>query len=141
MQKPTTSSSSSRTSRGPTSETEAATTASCHRLRSDAHPHTGDPGEAGNQETSEATFGSYARQAVARSAAGWNVAAGVGDNNGPITFPEASSGSESITYVGIGTDSTGTGNLIWSGILDAARAVSAGITLQFADTALDITAD
>lgn len=35
--------------------------------------HTADPGEAGNQTTSEATYGSYARVAVARSGAGWTV--------------------------------------------------------------------
>lgn len=35
--------------------------------------HTGDPGEAGNQTTSECAYGSYARVAVARSGSGWTV--------------------------------------------------------------------
>jgi hypothetical protein len=35
--------------------------------------HTADPGEAGNATTSESAYGSYARQAVARSGAGWTV--------------------------------------------------------------------
>ena len=35
--------------------------------------HTGDPGEAGTAATNESAYGSYARQAVARSAAGWTV--------------------------------------------------------------------
>jgi hypothetical protein len=33
--------------------------------------HTADPGEAGNQTTSEATYTSYARVTVARSGAGF----------------------------------------------------------------------
>ena len=35
--------------------------------------HTADPGETGDQTTSETTYGSYARQAVARSSAGFTV--------------------------------------------------------------------
>jgi hypothetical protein len=35
--------------------------------------HTADPGEAGNQSTSEATATGYARQPVARSSAGFTV--------------------------------------------------------------------
>ena len=35
--------------------------------------HTGDPGEAGSQTTSECAYGSYARVAVARSGSGWTV--------------------------------------------------------------------
>ena len=42
--------------------------------------HTADPGEAGTQATSEATYTGYARVAVARSAGGWTTSspAGVG---------------------------------------------------------------
>ena len=35
--------------------------------------HTADPGEAGSQTTSEATYTGYARVAVARSGSGWTV--------------------------------------------------------------------
>jgi hypothetical protein len=35
--------------------------------------HTGDVGEAGSQTTSEATYTSYARVAVARTSGGWTV--------------------------------------------------------------------
>ena len=103
--------------------------------------HTGDPGEAGDQTTSEATFGSYARQAVARSGAGWAVSGNTVDNVAAITFPQASSGSETITHVGVGTDSSGAGNLIWSVALTASRAVSSGVTVEFAIGELNITAD
>ena len=104
--------------------------------------HTGDPGEGGSQNTSEATFGQYSRQAVARTSGGWTVAANVVTNTAAITWTECDSGSESITYVGIGRDSgTAAGMLLWSGILDTARAVSTGVTLQFDIDALEITAD
>jgi hypothetical protein len=103
--------------------------------------HTADPGEGGSQNTSEATFGSYARQSVARSGAGWTVSGNNATNAALIAFPQASSGSETITHVGIGTDLSGAGNLIWSGVLDTSRAVSTGVTLQFATGALDINAD
>lgn len=36
--------------------------------------HSADPGAAGDQTTSEASYTNYARQGVARSAAGWTVA-------------------------------------------------------------------
>lgn len=37
--------------------------------------HTADPGEAGDQTTSEITYTSYARVAVARTSGGWTVTA------------------------------------------------------------------
>ena len=105
---------------------------------------TSSPGEAGDQTTSEATYGSYVRVSVARGAAQWTVAGDTPttvDNDNAITFAEASSGSETITHVGIGTDSSGAGNLLWSGALDTGRAVSTGITPSFAAGELNVTAD
>lgn len=106
--------------------------------------HTGDPGETGTQTTSEATFGSYARQSVSRSGAtGWTVTGNTADNTAAITFgPSTGSPNETITHVGIGTDATGAGNLLWYGALDNSRLVNAaGITLEFAIGALNIQAD
>lgn len=103
--------------------------------------HTGDPGEGGSQTTSESAFGSYARQSVARTAGGWTVASNTADNTAVISFPECTSGSETITHVAIGTVVSGAGQIIYSGALDASRAVSTGITLQFAIGALNVTED
>lgn len=103
--------------------------------------HTGDPGEAGSQTTNECAYGSYARQAVARSSGGWTVSGNLASNNGAITFPEATSGSETATHFGIGTDVSGAGTLLFSGALDASLAISSGIVPEFADGDLDITAD
>lgn len=103
--------------------------------------HTADPGEGGSQTTSECAYGSYARQAVARSGSGWTVSGNAAENAATISFPECSSGSETVTHVSIGTLSSGAGQIVYSGALNASRSVSSGITLQFAAGALDITED
>jgi hypothetical protein len=103
--------------------------------------HTADPGEAGNQTTNECAYGSYARQSVVRSASGWTVSGNQASNAALITFPEASSGSETVTHVAIGTATSGTGQILYKGALTASRAVSTGITPQFAIAALTVTED
>jgi hypothetical protein len=104
--------------------------------------HTGDPEDAGSQTSGpECAFGSYARVAVARSGAGWTVSGNTATNAATISFPECTSSSETVTYVSIGTASSGAGQILYSGQLSAPRSVSTGITLQFAAGALDITED
>lgn len=103
--------------------------------------HTANPNETGNQTTSEAAYTSYARVSVARSTAGWSVASGVADNDAAIAFPAATGGSETETHFGIGSDTSGVGNLFLWGALTASLAVSSGITPSFAIGALDVTLD
>lgn len=103
--------------------------------------HTADPGEGGNATTSESAYGSYARQAVARSVAGWTVSGNQASNAALIQFPECSSGSETITHVSITTASSGTSKILYSGALNASRSVSSGIQPQFAIGALTVTED
>jgi hypothetical protein len=103
--------------------------------------HTADPGEAGDQTTSEATYTGYARVAVARSGAGWTVSGNNASNAAAVTFGACTAGSNTITHFGIGTASSGAGNLIASGALSASLAVSSGITPEFAIGALDVNAD
>ena len=99
--------------------------------------HTADP-VAGNQTTSEATFGSYTRQAVARGA-GFTVAAANVSNAAAVTFPQGTSGSETITHFAIGENDTPTaGTVFMSGALDTSRAAGTGITLEFAIGELDV---
>ena len=77
--------------------------------------HTADPGENGTQSTSEATYTSYARVAVSRSAAGWTVSGSDVWNSSSVTFPAPTAGSSTIVYWGIGTGSAGTGRLLYRG--------------------------
>jgi len=103
--------------------------------------HTADPGEAGTAATNESAYGSYARQAVARSGAGWTVSGNQAVNFALIQFPECTSGSETITHVSITTAVSGTSKILYSGALSASRAVSSGIQPQFAASALTVTED
>lgn len=103
--------------------------------------HTADPGEAGSQTTSEATYTGYARVAVARSAGGWSVAGNVGSNASAVGFPAATGGSNTLTHFGIGTSASGAGKLLLSGALTSSLAVSAGITPSFASGQLTVNAD
>lgn len=99
---------------------------------------TADPTETG--AGTEATFGAYARQAVVRSAAGWDVAANVASNAAAITFPECTSGSETVTHFGI-YDSLTTGTMLYHGVVGTSRLVNTGVTLEFAIGAITVTED
>lgn len=103
--------------------------------------HTTDPDETGDQTTNEADYGSYARVAIARSGAAWTVSGNNASNAAAVTFPAATGGSNAITHFGIGTDSSGAGNLLFKGALSATLNVSAGITPSFAIGELDVNAD
>jgi hypothetical protein len=94
-----------------------------------------------DQTTNEATYTPYARIGVARSAAGWTVAAGVVDNDSPITYAQASAGSDTLTHFGLGFAVSGAGFLDMVGALAASLAVSVGITPEFASGDLDVSFD
>ena len=101
--------------------------------------HTADPTAAGNQTSSEAAYTSYARVAVARTTGGWSLSGQTISNVAAINFPACTGGSETETFVGVGTASSGTGALLWAGPLTASLAVSNGITPSFAIGALTVT--
>lgn len=103
--------------------------------------HTADPGEAGSQTTNEATYGAYARVAVARTSGGWTVTANAVENAAAIVFPECTSGTNTITHFSVGTAVSGAGKILYSGALTASLAVSTGIEPQFAAGDLDISED
>lgn len=92
--------------------------------------HTADPGEAGNQSTSEAAYTNYARVAVARTSGGWTVSGNQVSNAAAINFPQCGVTGATITHFGIGTDPTGTGKLLYKAPL--------GTALQGAFTAVAV---
>jgi hypothetical protein len=104
--------------------------------------HTADPTASGNQSSNEATYTGYARVAVARSTSGWTVSGSnptQAANTSTVTFPQCTGGSNVILYVGVGTNSTGTGKLLYSGALASSLSVSNNITPSFSSGALVIT--
>lgn len=103
--------------------------------------HTADPGETGTQTTSEATYTSYARVSVARTSGGWSISGNTVSNTAAINFPACTGGTNTITHFSIGTDVSGTGNLLFSGALTSSLSVSNGITPSFAIGNLSVTAD
>lgn len=103
--------------------------------------HTADPGEAGAQNTSESGYTSYARVAVARTSGGWTITTNQVQNAAAVTFPQCTGSTSTVTYFGIGTDSTGAGALLYSGALTASLAVSNLITPSFAINQITVTED
>jgi hypothetical protein len=103
--------------------------------------HTADPGEAGDQSTSEASYTGYARVSVARTAGGWTRTSSTVENTALVQFAQCTGGSSIVTHFGIGTDSTGAGNLLMKGALSASLSISNGIQPQFAAGAMTATVD
>ncbi len=103
--------------------------------------HTADPGEAGSQTTSEATYTGYARATVARTSGGWTVTNNVAANTATVSFPECTGGTNTITHVGIGAASSGAGRLIASGAVSPNVNVATGVTVSFAAGALTFSLD
>jgi hypothetical protein len=105
--------------------------------------HTADPGEAGSQTTNETAYTGYARASVARSAAGWAVTASNASNAAVVSFGPCTAGTATITHFGIGTASTGAGNLLFKGALTASIAVTttSNATQSFAIGQLDVDAE
>lgn len=102
--------------------------------------HTADPGETGNQTTSEATYTSYARVAVARTSGGWTVTANSVSPAANIDFPTGTGGSGTATYFAVGTASSGTGKVLYSGTVTPNIACGNGIIPRLT-TATTITED
>lgn len=106
--------------------------------------HTADPGDAGTQATSEATYTGYARVSVARTTGGWTVSGtspAQAANAALIAFAACTAGSNTITFVSVGVATSGATAILYSGALTASLSVSAGITPQFAIGALVATED
>jgi hypothetical protein len=102
--------------------------------------HTADPGEGGDQTTSEAAYTSYARVAVARTSGGWTVTNNSVSPAADITFPAGTGGSGTATHFGVGTASSGAGKLLYKGPLTPNVVMGNGITPKVT-TASTITED
>lgn len=102
--------------------------------------HTADPGEAGDQTTSEATYTSYARVSVARSGSGWTVTANSVSPVAAISFPACTGGTNTITHWSVGVATSGASKILYSGTVTPNISVSTGVTPQLT-TASTVTED
>lgn len=101
--------------------------------------HTADP-SGGNQTTSESAYTGYARIPVARSGAGFTCSGENVSNAAAVIFAACTGGTETITHWGVGSASSGAGNLFASAPLDASLAVYATIQPRFDIGALSAAA-
>jgi hypothetical protein len=107
--------------------------------------HTADPGETGNQSTSEIAYTGYARTTVARATTGWAVTGTsptTASNVNPINFPQCTGGAiTTATYFSVGVAFSGATVLLYSGALSSSLAVSTNITPSFTTAACVISED
>lgn len=94
--------------------------------------HTADPGEGGDQTTSETSYGAYARVDVARTSGGWTVTANSVSPVAAIDFPACTSGTATITHSSIGPTGGGATKIFYSGVVSPNIAVSTGVTPRLA---------
>lgn len=90
--------------------------------------HTADPGEAGDQTTSEITYTSYARVGVVRTSSGWTVTTNTVVPVANIDFPAGTGGSGTASFWGIGSLTSGTGVLFFSGTITPNIVCGNGVT-------------
>jgi len=102
--------------------------------------HTADPGEAGDQTTSEATYTSYARVAVARTSGGHTVTNNSVSPAVNIDFPAGTGGSGTATHFAVGSAASGTGKILFSGTVTPNIVTGSGVTPRLT-TASTITLD
>ena len=90
--------------------------------------HTADPGETGDQTTSETAYTGYARVALARSSAGFTVTANSVSPTANVDFGECTaSPGAAITHFAVGTATSGTGKLLYSGTVTPNITMAVGV--------------
>lgn len=102
--------------------------------------HTADPGDAGTQSTSEASYTGYARVSVARTTGGWTVTANSVSPAANIDFPAATAGTNTITHFSTGVAVSGATKILHSGTVTPNISVTSGVTPRLT-TASTITED
>lgn len=97
--------------------------------------HTADPGEAGDQTTSEISYTGYTRLAVLRTTGGWTV---TGNSVSPVAdvfFAEMAGGTGgTATHASIGTAASGAGKILYKGALTPSITVALGVSPRIKNT-------
>ena len=101
-------------------------------LSASAHP--ADPGTGGSQGTNEIPDAAVTRVPLARDGTWWSIAAGTATSLQAITFPAATTGPNTVTFIGIGTAPSGSaGHLLFRVAITSPAAglvLNAGIVLS-----------
>lgn len=103
--------------------------------------HTADPGEAGTQATSEIAYTGYARQAVARSAAGFTVTGNTVTLAANVDFPEMTGGAGgTVTHFAVGKAVSGATVVLYKGTATPNILIQTG-TIPRLKAATNVTED
>jgi hypothetical protein len=94
--------------------------------------HTADPTASGNQTSSECNYTGYLRVAVARTSGGFTVTAASVSPAANVTFANPTNATnlpQTASFFAIGTASSGTGKILYSGALSPTIVISnTGVT-------------
>lgn len=103
--------------------------------------HTGDPGPGNDQTVNECTYGGYGRIATNRNSGAWAIdgATAIVTPTATILMNTPTSGTGTITHVGIGKSTSGVGYLFYSGALSPNLIITIGTPPQLT-TSSKITA-
>lgn len=97
--------------------------------------HSADPGEAGNQASSEIVYTGYARLPLERGAAKWNIVNDVVNPIYDIDFAaRTDAGSTSATHFSIGSSASGPGVIYYFGAINPAITITQGVTPRIKST-------
>lgn len=103
--------------------------------------HTADPGESGDQTTSEAAYTGYTRIGVNRNGGGFTVVANQATNTAEVLFPTSTSGPEVITHVSVGVNASGASKILYKGALSSSLTVNNNIAPRFVAGAIVVQED
>lgn len=91
--------------------------------------HTSDPGETGTATTGEIAYTGYARQAVARSSAGFTVSGASVTLAANVDFPEMTGGAGgTVTHFSVVKEVSGASVILYSGAVTPNITVATGVT-------------
>jgi hypothetical protein len=95
--------------------------------------HTADPGDAGNQSTSEIAYTSYARATPARTTGGWTISGSAPTQAAlaaAVNFAAGTGGSGTATFFSVGKTNTGATDIFFSGTITPNIVTGSGVTPQ-----------
>lgn len=102
--------------------------------------HTADPGAAGNQTTNETVYTNYARVGVTRNSGGFTVSTVNVTLTATCSFAAGATGdTDVISFFGVGTASSGTGQLLYSGPIGTYQGIGTALAATDYLTLPDIT--
>lgn len=91
--------------------------------------HTADPSSSSTQGANECTYTGYARVPVPRTTSDWTVSGASVTPQNPITFgTNTGSTSDTATHFSVGTDTSGSSELLWCGPISPTLTVNPGDT-------------